>query len=298
MKPLRFLILLMLLVCCQVGGGCRHSSKRPNFDATVRGPVGPPLISPVPFPVAGNPPPAIAVPPPVPIQQEMPPSYTPKKIPWEGSPPQVYLMVPEPAAAAPEMPPLYQRPSQPTPLGPGTKPFPESRPAPITPSLPKESLPASPSLPVGIPQFAGALPEVYTGLRPELDGGLDWLQKNGFKTVLQIKLPGTEDSFDRKQVEKRDMTYLTLEVSPQALDENVIGEFNRIVSDRQNYPLFVYDRDGSLAGSLWYLYFRKHLSLPEDAARLRANGLGLRENRDGAHRDMWLAVQMYLSRSP
>ena len=36
-------------------------------------------------------------------------------------------------------------------------------------------------------------------------------------------------------------------------------------------------------------------AVPDDAARIRAAGLGLREDRDGAFRDMWLAVQKYLS---
>ena len=71
--------------------------------------------------------------------------------------------------------------------------------------------------------------------------------------------------------------------------------FNRAVNDAAGYPLFVYDRDGSLAGALWYLYFRTAEHLGDDAARVRAAALGLREDRDGAHREMWLAVQRFLS---
>jgi hypothetical protein len=35
--------------------------------------------------------------------------------------------------------------------------------------------------------------------------------------------------------------------------------------------------------------------LPDEAARLRAARLGLKDSADGPHRDMWLAVQKLLS---
>jgi len=151
------------------------------------------------------------------------------------------------------------------------------------------------ALPVGIPQFATAMDNVATGLRPSLDDGLDWLQVRGYRTVVHIRPPGDTDSADRKQVEKRGMTYLALEVSPQTLSKAVVDEMGRVVRDTSAHPVFIYDRDGSLAGGLWYLYFRTILQLSDDVSRVRAGALGLREDRDGDQRDMWLAVQKYLS---
>ena len=58
--------------------------------------------------------------------------------------------------------------------------------------------------------------------------------------------------------------------------------------------MFVYDVDGSLSGGLWYLYFRKVEKLSDEAARLRATRLGLKENAD-SQRKMWLAVQKVLA---
>jgi protein tyrosine phosphatase (PTP) superfamily phosphohydrolase (DUF442 family) len=150
-------------------------------------------------------------------------------------------------------------------------------------------------LPVGIPQFARVVDRVAAGLRPSLDEGLDWLQMSGYRTVLFVRSPGEDDSADRKQVEKRSMTYLSLEVSPQTLSRDLVESFSRVVGDSTNYPLFVYDRDGSLAGGLWYLHFRTAEQLGDDAARLRAGALGLREDRDGAHRLMWLGIQKFLA---
>lgn len=151
------------------------------------------------------------------------------------------------------------------------------------------------ALPVGIPQFASPMDNVAAGLRPSLDEGLDWLQARGYRTVVHIHLPGEDEAADRKQVEKRGLKYVSFEVSPQTLSKTIVAEFNRRVRDTSGQPVFFYDRDGSLAGGLWYLYFRTLEQFSDDVARIRASALGLREDRDGAHRDMWLAVQKYLA---
>jgi protein tyrosine phosphatase (PTP) superfamily phosphohydrolase (DUF442 family) len=177
---------------------------------------------------------------------------------------------------------------------------PPPAPLPVQPGLGALTQPLSPppSWQPGdgsVPQFAMVQDRVATGLRPMLDDGLDWLQAKGYRTVLHIRRPGEDDSADRRQVEKRGMTYLSLEVSPQSLSRQVVDHFNALVSDTARYPLFVYDRDGSLAGGLWYLHFRTAEQASDEAARIRAGRLGLREDGDTAQRDMWLAVQRFLS---
>src|SRR5262249_23319512 len=141
------------------------------------------------------------------------------------------------------------------------KPSPQFYPPDRTAEPPLKNSPTA--LPVGIPQFANAIDNVTTGLRPSLDDGLDWLQARGYRTVLHIRPPAEEDAADRKQVEKRAMKYLSLEVSPQTLTKAIVEEFARMVSDESLRTMFVYDRDGSLAGGLWYLYFRNTLQLSE-----------------------------------
>ena len=59
--------------------------------------------------------------------------------------------------------------------------------------------------------------------------GLDWLQTNGYRTVLHLRQPGEDDSADRRQIEKRGLKYLSLELSPQTLTQGVLDEFNRLV---------------------------------------------------------------------
>jgi hypothetical protein len=164
------------------------------------------------------------------------------------------------------------------------------------PSQPKSTEPAKqiaqPSAaPVGIPHFVQIREQLSNGLRPSLDDGMDWLQSHGYKTVLYIHNPATSANADRKQVEKRGMKFIDLELSPGTLSRQDSDEFSRIVNDKAAAPLFVYDRDGSLTGGLWYLHFRLTQQLSEEVARSQARSLGLRENGEGSHREMWLAAE-------
>lgn len=145
-----------------------------------------------------------------------------------------------------------------------------------------------------IPQFAIAKDNAFAGLRPKLDG-LDWLEQNGVKTVVNVRLFGEDDSADKTQVEKRGMRYVAFEVSPVVLSKEKADEFIKLIREGSKQGIFVYDQDGSLAGSMWYLYFRLGEFIDDDAAQLRSRPLGLDTNRDGQHREMWLAVQKLLS---
>jgi hypothetical protein len=154
---------------------------------------------------------------------------------------------------------------------------------------------ATPPLPVGIPDFAPAIPDrVAAGRKPALDG-LDWLKANGYKAALQLRRPGEIDTADRKQFELRGLKFTSLEVSPATLSWQTVDEFAKLVGDPAAQSLFVYDADGSLSGGLWYLYFRRVEKLSDEAAKLRATRLGLKEGGEGPQREMWLAVQKLLA---
>jgi protein tyrosine phosphatase (PTP) superfamily phosphohydrolase (DUF442 family) len=145
-----------------------------------------------------------------------------------------------------------------------------------------------------IPQFAEVKANVYSGLRPGA-AGLDWLQSNRLGTVVNIRLAGEDDATDRKETEARGLRYVAVEVSPQNLTKEGFDAFIKLIRENAEKGVFVYDRDGSLAGPIWYLYLRWGEFLDDDAAQLRARSLGLQTTRDGAQRDMWLAVQKLLS---
>jgi protein tyrosine phosphatase (PTP) superfamily phosphohydrolase (DUF442 family) len=149
----------------------------------------------------------------------------------------------------------------------------------------------SPPLPVDIPQFAMARPRVASGQQPFPDG-VTWLRQHGYTTVLHVRAPGEDNAAARRQFEGRGLRYLSLEVSPKTLSKEIVERFNRIVTDEGNLPLFVYDRDGSLTGALWYLHFRLVDRLPDEKARTEAARLGFKP--DTEHLTMWLAVQNLL----
>src|SRR5262249_19273533 len=149
-------------------------------------------------------------------------------------------------------------------------------PEPASPAAPRssEGRGPTPSMPVGIPQFAIARERVASGLKP-LPGGLEWLAANGYRTVLHLRAPGEDDTAERRQAEKLGLKFVTLDVAPQTLTATVVEEFNRSVGDSAQQPLYVYDANGMVAGGLWYLYFLKVERLPEEQARAQAARLGL-----------------------
>jgi protein tyrosine phosphatase (PTP) superfamily phosphohydrolase (DUF442 family) len=171
----------------------------------------------------------------------------------------------------------------------------EEKTRPGAPAFPEKKKSA---FPAGIPQFAQGPSGVWGGLRASIEDGLDWLAANGYRTVLHLRAPGESGDADRKQVERLGMTYASIEVSPQTLTPEKLEQFTKLVRDVARQPLFVYDQDGSIAGPLWYLYFRKVENANDEVARVRADRLGLRADREGSHRLMWLAVQKYLQDNP
>ncbi len=148
-------------------------------------------------------------------------------------------------------------------------------------------------MPVGIPQFAPVKEGVATGLRPSYLEGLDWLAARGYRVVLHLRQPNDVISADKQQVERHGMKYLSLEVTPQSLKET-LDQFNSIVGDSANLPLFVYDKDGLVAGTLWYLHFRTVERLADDKARAKAVPLGLQVEQNESNRSLWLAIQKVL----
>lgn len=288
-------------------GGCRHCSRNsPQPSAMVpAAPVPAPACAgcAAPGPAFGAPPPggisSGALPPvpatggsfqappaPVPVSPDIrrygpgtAADWTPSPNTQQGN---VRLNVPQTTPPPAGPPPAARITPQPLPSGPSQ-------------AAVAEQPPAAPSaLPVGIPQFATVKDGVSSGLKPLLDG-LDWLQARGYRAVVNLRQPGEDDSADRRQVEKRGMKFYSLEVAPQTLTGGTLDEFNRIVADKGNQPLFVYDKEGALSGAMWYLYFRTHDRLPDAEAQSKATALGLRPDSASGHQPLWLAIQKVLS---
>ncbi|HEV3259145.1 MAG TPA: hypothetical protein VG013_19890 [Gemmataceae bacterium] len=213
-------------------------------------------------------------------------------------PPLAPAQTPQPVAPRPTNPSVIEAPSSP-PVTTQEPPLDSAKPSP--PGPPKVARPEvtegptdTPSLPVGISQFAVAEEGVTSGLKPAVYGGLDWLQANGYRAVLHVKSPGEDDAADRQVIENHKLKYLSLDVSPKSLTPAVLDAFNRTVGDKSIRPLFVYDSNGVLAGGLWYLHFRTVARDSDEVARLKAARLGLKSEVDADNRTMWLAIERYL----
>lgn len=280
--------------------GCRCATNyRAGYLTTPRSAVAPPCDrcagnGPLPPRFNPNAPPIIPGPPPVGgIQQNafVTPAPANPPAPAAGAP-GVYLEAPQPiggegAATEPARP----MPSAPEPPADSTRQYPPQTPEPPTA---KDDRAATPALPVDIPQFAEVKPNVASGQEPYPEG-VTWLKSHGYRTVLHIRAPGADDREARRRFEQNGLRYLILEVSPQTLTKEVVDQFNRLVGDANNRPLFVYDRDSSLAGGLWYLHFRLVDKTSDEKARDAATQLGFKQNDDGPHKAMWLAVQNLLA---
>lgn len=275
---------------------------RPPCDRCATPNIIPPRFNPAPGPMVAPPgAPAVAAPPPSPeIQQNAfqapaqpsPPASPPPT----GGAAGVYLAPPEPAPAAPTTPPPSAPPANnAAPPREQTRLYaPQTTEPPAAPPA-RDDRAASPALPVDIPQFAIARPNVATGLEPYPDG-VSWLKSHGYRNVLHVRAPGEDDSAARRRFEQGGLRYLSLELSPQSLTREVVEQFSRTVNDTSNQPLFVYDRDGSLAGGLWYLHFRLSDRVSDEKARADAAQIGFKQDQEGPHKTMWVAVQSFLEK--
>lgn len=250
--------------------GCRHCCKRSGCPAPTGGPPGPTGMLP-PQNIPLDPPPSTGMRPEVLLPT--PPAKS-SNYPAPPARPNVRLGEPNwdgPVAGVEEKKPIAKTP----------------------PPAAFNDVPPAP-LPVGISSYAQVKDGVSTGLRPELDG-LDWLQSKSVKTVIFLRNGKEDDSSDRKQVEKRGLKYVSLTVAPEAINQALIVEFNRLVDDPTGRGVFVYDLDGKRAGVMWYLYFRTTELLSDDEARVRAGRFGLKDKGDAEQTQLWTAVQKYMS---
>ena len=147
--------------------------------------------------------------------------------------------------------------------------------------------------PVDVPGYVVVRGRVATGLQPFPDG-IAWLQSKGYHTVLHLRAPGEDGTAARRQFEKRGLQYVSLEVAPGILTKDLADQFNRIIADETNLPLFVYDKDGALTGSLWYMQFRLN-GMPDDKALAEANRLGFRPEQDEDHKAIYNAARVLLA---
>ena len=164
--------------------------------------------------------------------------------------------------------------------------------------LPKDDKPAKENDTESLLRIRTAIAEVSAGLRPFELEDFKWLRKKGYRALLHLRDPDKDkdDVVAPRICDKQGMVYRDLPVSAKTLTAKAYDEFVQLVNDTNNYPLYVYDRDGTVAGGLWYLYFRLEKNEDDATAKARAKRLGLDfESDQKEHKDVVLAVQTVLA---
>jgi protein tyrosine phosphatase (PTP) superfamily phosphohydrolase (DUF442 family) len=289
--------LIVLAGCQSCHRGDYTAARAPCCRSCYDGPLPPRVVAapaPMPsrFPVAG---------PAVPNEGPRQATFVPPAPPEESAtmPPATTTPPPTPPGETPP-PPAANVPRRdtnrvPLPGSGGTSPSRDEPPVASVPGpAPKVEEGRDSPLPIDLPGFAIARAGVASGLKPFPDG-ITWLKKQGYKTVLHLRQPGEDTAASRRLFEAKGLKYLSVEASPARLSKELYEQFVKLVEDRANQPLFVYDRDGSAAGGLWYLYYRVRLRQADDKARREAQRLGLRfDDDDEEHKTTILAVQKLL----
>lgn len=274
---------------------CNRCQASPSPGRLVPAPVIPGRPAPLPpGPVA--PPPGVQPLAPTPSVPSSPPSAAPlgqdpPSASWKPSdPPSARLTPPDQGnpSKTPDNIKLYP----PENHGPKTSP-PLSVPPGSTPPGGQNNDPSPAVFPVDIPQFSLVKPQVACGQKP-LPEGVTWLRDRGYRTIVHLIAVGEDDTAARRQFESKGFAYQSLEVSPQNLKPEVVARFSELVKDTRNQPLFIYDRDSSLAGGLWYLHFRLVDNLAQEKALEEAGRLGFKPTEEGAQQEMWKAVESFL----
>jgi len=273
-------VLLMLALGCALLAGCRlcHRRPPPPADCPPSGyggsnippqgiPVGPPPAA-VPRGTAPDigPPPGGTGGTELLLPQAAPPGKT------RSDYPRIVPLNPPPGGGATLRDPDFaDRPKAPESTAEASPPPTDTKP------IPKSDRPT------GIDEFTRVKDGVSAGHRPTIDG-LDWLKANGYKTVVHVRRPQDDDETDRRQVERRDMKFVALTVTPETLTQAWVDDFNKLIGDTAARPVFVYGQDPQTAAVAWYLHLRTAEFLTHDEARVRALHLGLKDEKSDLFR--------------
>lgn len=144
-----------------------------------------------------------------------------------------------------------------------------------SPAGPRAEPPIAAAKPVdatALPGFVKLAEGIATGRKPALEG-FESLRKSGYRTVVYLHPAGADVSAAKEVAEARGLKVIPLEVTPEKLGENAT-QFETLVRDKANRPLYVFDDNGLRSGCLWYLHFRTTDAMNDDAARIRARPLG------------------------
>jgi len=130
---------------------------------------------------------------------------------------------------------------------------------------------------VQIPGIPGGIRQVhnfYISGQPAPEG-LGALRARGVRTVINLRTPEEPSGFDEaKAVQGLGMDYVSIPVTPEALNEAVIDRFVSAVTVSKRQTL-IHCSDGERASALWAAYLGVNYGLPPERALALAEESGL-----------------------
>jgi protein tyrosine phosphatase (PTP) superfamily phosphohydrolase (DUF442 family) len=134
---------------------------------------------------------------------------------------------------------------------------------------------------------------VASGQKPTRDG-YEWLAKNGYKTVVFAHAPPADVAPVKAQCEAAGLKFLPIPTGPETIPA-AAAAFDAAIAGVKDGPVYVCDDSGLRAATLWYVHFRKVDLTPPDAAKVRANGLGLGDtDTNPEQKKLWDAAESHL----
>ncbi|NBR05667.1 MAG: hypothetical protein EBT92_07840 [Planctomycetes bacterium] len=278
--------------------GCNHQSQRPSTGSfkvfgTLRSPKNlydsPPTALPVYTPAPTglvpaqadplpqyNPPPSIPIPNPSPALNVIPNGTISQKIKTPQNFGSIKLLPPE-TATHETLKPTEEKP-------------PESKEPPISKNEGVSKNLIGKNQPLDIPGYSLINNSIAIGLLPYPDG-IDWLVKEKFKSALFIHSSTQETKAITSLFEKRGMKLNLLQLE----ESNISAErFNIEISKLQNstqQPIYVFDLDGSIAASFWFVYFQKTTLKSEDETLSTLLKLGMNPNKSEQSKSIFKAAK-------
>lgn len=140
--------------------------------------------------------------------------------------------------------------SQEPPLAANTPGTPPSSPPASGSGSPRPSATATPS-PLDIPRFLSIRNGVAVGRQPFPDG-IVWLKDAGYRRVIHLAGPAEVDEAARKLFEREGIAYSRLELDPATMDRAGLLKFAEQLKSNANQPVFLFDRDGTRLGAVWF----------------------------------------------
>jgi protein tyrosine phosphatase (PTP) superfamily phosphohydrolase (DUF442 family) len=154
------------------------------------------------------------------------------------------------------------------------------------------TVPAEPvglSVSPGIKHFQGLEPNLAGGSLPS-NIGLDWLAEKGYKTLIDLREPASDEASFITEATRRGLRYLPVPITLKTFDSEHVNRFNAELDQADARPIYFFDAEGDRAGAMWYIrrLTVEKVKVDGKTAIQEAKALGL-----SVH-NTWLAASAYL----